>query len=103
MSRPVADAKKRPVPGASSTDGGSMGRILTAWRAAPGWQRRNTVLAGLVIAWAGLLSWDMSNLKQDPRLREKLGPEVPLTTVWGDWADRGLKRADGILKRKEDY
>jgi len=54
-----------------------------AWRQAEPYQRRNIVLSGFVIVWAGILYWDMSNLKKDPvvverfKLDEKPTPDNP--------------------------
>ncbi|GFH18699.1 uncharacterized protein HaLaN_15547 [Haematococcus lacustris] len=56
------------------------------WKGAAPWQRRNMVLASIMLVWAGVLMVDMHNLKQDPVLRAKLKLDDPdtLTTKTGD-------------------
>ncbi|KAJ9526525.1 hypothetical protein QJQ45_017841 [Haematococcus lacustris] len=68
------------------------------WKGAEPWQRRNMVLASIMLVWAGVLMVDMHNLKQDPVLRAKLKLDDPDTLTlrqrWGNWVDRTLKMKD---------
>ncbi|GAX77475.1 hypothetical protein CEUSTIGMA_g4919.t1 [Chlamydomonas eustigma] len=49
--------------------------IWKAWAKAEPWQRRNLVISGLMIFWAGALYMDMANLKTDPKFKEKFKVE----------------------------
>ena len=100
MSAPEAQRPLPPIPkrgsGPPSTPRQSwVGVVRQEWKAADKASRRNTVVAGVVIVWAGLLyvsvrlefdpgpeaassslsvpcvalQWDMNNLRQDPKVR----------------------------------
>mmetsp|Transcript_4452 Transcript_4452/g.12112 ORF Transcript_4452/g.12112 Transcript_4452/m.12112 type:complete len:91 (+) Transcript_4452:166-438(+) len=80
----------------------SLSALRQQWQASEPWQRRNALIGGAAVVWAAILTIDMSNLKKDPRLREKLqldNPEKPqpsFTALYFDWINKKMKR-------NEDY
>lgn len=50
-----------------------MPSLAEVWRKAQPWQRRNIVLAGVLMAWGAALVVDMQQLKQKAEVRKKFG------------------------------